>query len=217
VSDAFSGVTGYGDLEDENAELRARLAELEGAELQSEEAERELRQLQELLDVDWVGDIPSVGARVVTTPVSNYEQTIELDKGTEDGVEEGMPVVTGSGLAGQVVSASDRRATVRLVTDPDSRIAVRLRTSGDLGLVTGEGPDEPLSVDFVEPGTEVHAAELLTTSGLEGAVLPGGIPVGRVVERAQGDLEQSVDIRAVADLEHLELVRVLQWTPPPGS
>src|SRR4051812_1542347 len=139
IGDALIGVTGYGRLEDENDRLRSQLAEAKGDAVAGKEAQDEARRLAALLGVDFVGDVPTVGARVVSAPVSNFEQTIELDKGRDDGLAKGMPVVDGAGLVGRVVAVSGKRSVVRLVTDPASAVGVRLLTSGDVGVAEGNG------------------------------------------------------------------------------
>lgn len=212
VGDALEGVTGYGDLEDENAALRARIAELEGDALLSEGAERELEEAQRLLDLDVAGDIPRVAARVVSTPVSNFEQTIELDQGGDDGVAVGMPVVSGSGLVGRIVDVTGRRSTVLLVTDPASAVGVRMARSSEVAVAEGEGPQRLLSLSFVDPDADVSVLELVVTSGLNDSIFPPGIPVGRVAkaEPALGQLQRGVEVRPVADLTRLRLVSVLK-------
>jgi rod shape-determining protein MreC len=213
VGDLLAGIAGYDDLEQENAELRQRVDELEGAREGRTSERRALREALALLEVPWVGDVPAVGARVVGAPVSNLEQTVELDKGSGHGIVEGMPVVAADGLVGRVEEVSGRRSRVRLITDPGSAVGVRLVGSGDPGSAEGDGPDRDLPVLFVEPGTEVERDELVVTSGLEGAAFPADIPVGHVVEAAtrSGELSQDVRVRPAADLGRLELVRVLQW------
>lgn len=217
VGDALSGVTGYGSLEDENARLRAELEELRGQELQGQDSLAELRELRGLLELEWVGDLPTVAARVVSAPVSNYAETVELNRGTADGVEVDMPVVTGAGLVGRVVQASAQRSIVRLITDPASSVGVRLVRDGEVGIAEGEGPNRELSVGFVEMTADVRARELAVTSGLEGGsdVYPPNIPVGRVTraEKPPGQLEQDVDLEPIADLEHLRFVKVIQTRP----
>jgi rod shape-determining protein MreC len=217
VGDAFSGVTGYGSLEETNDELRARIAELEGTELRRAEAEAQLRELLRLNELEYLGDIPTVAARVVSAPVSNFEQTIELNRGTADGVDVDMPVITGAGLVGRVVQASGQRSVVRLVTDPSSSVGVRLARSGETGIAEGRGARRTLSVGFIEVGVQLRSREIAVTSGLEGGsdLYPPGIPVGRVVrsETPPGELEQQVDLEPVADLVHLRYVKVLQVRP----
>ncbi|MBA2625594.1 MAG: rod shape-determining protein MreC [Acidimicrobiia bacterium] len=215
AGDLVAALTGGDDLDEENERLRRRVDELEGERAGSASERRALREALALLEIDWVGDMASVGARVVGAPVSNFEDTVELDKGTDDGIDEGMPVVAADGLVGRVVEVSGKRSRVRLLTDPASAVGVRLVRSGDTGSAEGDESDSPLSVLFIEPGTRVRDEDLAVTSGLEGGAFPADLPVGRV-ERAEarpGELSQDVRLRASADLDHLDLVRVLLWEP----
>jgi rod shape-determining protein MreC len=217
VGDAFSGVTDYGRVKDQNDRLRARVAELEGQRLRGVDAEAERKALLALAHIAYLGDAPTVAARVVAAPVSNFEQTIELDRGTHAGVRIGMPVVTGNGLVGHVVETSGRRSIVRLVTDPSSSVGVRIDPSSETGIADGEGPRRDLAVGFVANGAGVERGDIAFTSGLEGGsdLYPAGIPVGRVTRATSqpGELEQRVALRPIADLAHLRFVKVVQ-TPP---
>lgn len=215
VGDALSGVTGYGELEEENAALRARIAEMEGSALRDEGAEAELAEARALLDLDFAREIPRVDARVIATPISNFEQTIELNQGSDDGVAVDMPVVSGTGLVGRVIHVSGTRSTVRLITDPASAVGVRLARSSEVAVAEGEGPERLLSLSFVDPSADVSVLELVVTSGLNDSIFPPGIPVGRVAvaDPAPGRLQRSVEVRPVADLATLRLVSVLQTGP----
>jgi len=215
VSSAFHGITGYDDLEDENAQLKERINDLEGLRTQDEAAVKELEEIQELLQLDtWAMDLPQVAARVVSSPVSNFEQTIELDKGSRDGIRVDLPVVTGSGLVGRVIDVSSRRSLVRLITDPESSVGVRTASSSQTGIATGEGARRRLSVGFVDVSADVKVGDLMVTSGLSGGsdIYPASIPVGRVTKaKAEpGELQQRVEVRPLADVAHLRYVKVLQ-------
>ena len=213
LGNVFSGITDYDDLEEENHRLKSRIAELRGDETREREAVAELRELLRLQDLGWVGDIPTLEARVIAAPVSNFEQTIELNRGTRDGVAVDMPVVTGAGLVGRVVDVSSRRAVVRLITDPASSVGVRIVRSSEAGIAQGEGAGRTMSVGFVDIGSDVKRGDEAVTSGLEGGsdLYPASIPVGRVVKarKVSGDLEQRVEIRPLADVGHLRFVKIL--------
>lgn len=217
VGNFFEGMIHYGDLKAENARLREQNEELRGKALQAQDADRERRALLDQQDLSFVGDIPRVRARVVTMAASNFEYTVEIDRGTSDGVAKGMPVVAGAGLVGRVVDASKSRATVLLVTDTTFSVGVRLSTSGDVGVATGHGSRAPLRVDLIDPATKVDAGEVVVTSGLQQSVFPPGIPVGKVAtaKTPPGSLQQQVTVEPVVDLQRLEFVTVLQWSPRP--
>ena len=220
VGDALQGVTGYGALEDENAELRAELEALQGDEVRADDARAELRELLRLERLPVLDDVEHVTARVVGAPVGNFEQTIELDRGTGDGIDEGMPVVTGAGLVGRVVAVSRSRSVVRLVTDPSSSVGVRILGPEELAVASGEGPGRELSVSFVEPGVDVQVGDRAVTSGVEqGSSLPAGIPVGRMTDVLDGPgrLEQEVRMEPMADLDHLRFVAVVRWPQAPAE
>ena len=215
VGDAVSGVTGHGAVADENARLRARIEELEGDRLRSEDAEAELEALLEASGLARFTSLPTVAARVVG-PVSNLELTVQLDRGSADGVREDQPVVTGAGLVGRVVEVSRTRSAVRLVTDPASAVGARVSRTGDLGVVEGTGRDRPLMLGLLEPGPTVAGGDLLVTSGGPDSPFPGGIPLGRVTTAVQppGALEPEADVEPAADLAHLRFVRVLLTERP---
>lgn len=215
VGNFFEGTVHYGDLKAENARLREQNEELRGKALEAQDAVRGRQALLDQLDLDFVGDIPRVRARVVSTAASNFELTVEIDRGTGAGVAKGMPVVAGAGLVGRVVDTSRTRATILLLTDTTFSVGVRLSASGDVGVATGKGSRSPLRVDLIDPATKVDKDEVVVTSGLQQSVFPPGIPVGTVesAHTPPGGLQQEVVIRPVVDLRRLEFVTVLQWSP----
>jgi rod shape-determining protein MreC len=215
VANVVDGIVHYGDLEEENARLRDELARARARAAAAANYEREIKELSELYGLSFVGDVPSVAARVVNASPSNFELTVVLDKGTADGVAAGMPVVGGGGLVGRVVGASRHRATVLLLTDTDMRVGVRLGRSGDVGVARGRGQGERLVVDFIDAAAEVARGEVAVTSGLQQSVFPPGIPVGRVVRSfvAAGGSQRTVLLDPVVDFRRLTFVRVLQWSP----
>jgi rod shape-determining protein MreC len=215
-ADAWNGVFGYNELQDENEALRARIEELEGQRAQSEDALRQLEELDELNDLQRWTSIPSVVSRVTGGSLSNFQHTVEIDKGTDDGLAEGMPVVTGSGLVGRLVQVSSNRSVVQLVTDPDWSFGVRLARSGEVGVAHGTGEGRPLVIDQgVERQIDVNVRETVTTSGFGDSIFPPDIPVGRVGELGvdPDQLSQVITVDLLADLDDLSYVSVLVWQP----
>ena len=215
VGDFFSGVFSYGDLKAENRRLRAQLDQMRSKDVLAEETDRELRQVKANEHLEFAAQIPAVAAQVVTTSPSNFQLAVEIDAGSAKGVAVGMPVVTGAGLVGKVIRVSSRRATVLLLTDRDFNVGVRLTSSQDTGAAKGNGPGKPLTIDLLYNSTVIKSNEVVVTSGLQGAVFPGAIPVGRVrtAKAVPSSLQQDVTMEPVVDLQRLSYVKVLKWTP----
>jgi rod shape-determining protein MreC len=159
--------------------------------------------------------LPTVTAQTIDENSSNFTATITLDKGRADGVDIGYPVVGSGGLVGLVIQSFHHTCIVQLITDGQSKVGV---TFGDqlTGIVDGQGPGNDLTLDLVPPHTALTKGEPLTTSGLQAAEFPPGIPVGTVesFHTAAGASQESVTVDAAADLSQLAYVDVVQWEPP---
>ena len=214
IGDAFAGIFNYSDVVAQNHVLSTELTALHQQEVANEYEQRQLRDLTALKHLPFVGSIPQVTAQTTAQNLSNFVATIEIDKGTNAGVIDGMPVVGGGGLVGIVTSATSGGATVTLVTDASSSVAVSFGAGYD-AVVHGQGPNKSLAANFVAPGTPVHVGEHLFTNGLQGGLFPGGIPVGTIVGSAahRGATQQSISVVPIANLDNLSYVNVVLWEP----
>jgi rod shape-determining protein MreC len=214
VRNAWHGVTDYEDLQRENDRLQSQLAEAESSSIEESDAEQQLADLSDSLDLPFAGDVPKVTARVVAGPRSNFSHAIGIDKGSDDGLAVGMPVATGGGLVGRIDQVTSNSARVQIVTDPDFRVGVRLATTGALGTASGQGRDESLTVDSsISPTTAVDTGTGVVTSGVDRSAFPPGIPVGTVsgTRQGPGGLSLELDVDPLVDVDQLSYVTVLQW------
>ena len=200
------------ELEIENAELQTRLQET--SELVAENAEYEA-----LLDIAADQDFGVLGASVVADSVSGLEWIVTIDKGSDDGVTEDMAVVGPSGLVGRVVRTFDTAAQVMLIIDPQSKVAARLSSSRETGLIEGQG-EELLRFSLVDPEAEIIPGEIVETSGYrfgEGytGLYPSGIPIGVVdaVEPAEDGVTVSVLVRPNMRFSQLDKVGLVTGVP----
>jgi rod shape-determining protein MreC len=217
VGDAWDGAVGYDDLESENEALRDRIEELEGEIALRDDAKEQLEELLAANDLQYVEDIESTLARVISSPEADFAHEIELDKGSDDGLRAGLTVVNQAGLVGRIKSVTANRSVVQLITDPGLDVGVRLSEHDDAGVARGQGRDQDLLVyTGIDIGLEIEEGELVTTSGHGGALFPGDIPVGRVsqVITSAGDLKQDLQVEPLASLDSLTWVNVLLWEPP---
>jgi rod shape-determining protein MreC len=213
VGDFIYGALNYQALERQNERLRQQVANAQTGEVQAQAEQEQAQQVLSQEGLSFVAGIPSEAAEVVDLGSSNFEQSVELNRGSAEGLVLGQPVVASGGLIGDITSVSAHLATVTLLDDPSFTVGVRVVRTNVVGAAEGRGQGNQLQVLDVNIGEEVKRGDSLVTSGLD--MFPAGIPVGRVtaVSSPVGALQQSISIVPFADLVNLQFVRVLLWSP----
>jgi rod shape-determining protein MreC len=221
ISGFFTDLADLPRLSDRNDDLEQRLQDLQTAAQLNQELRREIETLQGLLDLTPSLDRP-VAARVIArSGVSNFEWTITIDHGSDEGVEVNAPVVVGdenaARLVGRVVMVTPNSATVQLLIDRDFEVPGILSTSRESGMVEGRGQDD-LRMELISPDTEVSDTEpeAVFTLGyrIEGqpGLYPPGLLIG-TVSRAFTDadaVETVVTVRPAVDFSTLQYVLVVR-------
>jgi rod shape-determining protein MreC len=217
ISNTFEAIGSRNELKDDNEDLRRRLNEAQSKLAAAEDALRERREVLAMEGLEEITSIKTVKARVSATAMDNFDVTIEIDRGSQHGVVEGMPVADGYGLVGQVTIVTKRSSRVRLFTDPASQIGVRHATSGVVGIIRGEGRGKAMQVSRIDPRATIKPGDVMVTSGLTNSRFPAGLQVGTVLSAKleQGKLEQTVVMKPFIELDRLTFVSVLLWTAPP--
>lgn len=211
----FAGAVDYGSVEQENQKLQEKITALEHERTAAASASAMYRALQRLLATDRlpsVSALPKVPAEVIAQNTSDFAATVTVDKGRDEGVSLGDPVIGPGGLVGEVVTVTHTTATVRLLTDGKSKIGVSFGHQQEATL-DGTGQGRALQIEYVPTTSPVSKGELISTSGLQGAAFPPGIPVARVVSVRDivGAADKQVTARPLADLADLTYVEVVQW------
>ena len=189
ANEAWHGAVHFDDVAEENNRLRRRVAELEGTVAGRAEVEADLQALLAATDIDYLGDVERVTARVISDRHTDLERIVEIDKGSRSGIAAGMPVVTGTGLVGRTEIVTGDRSMIRLITDVGMAVGVRSRHG--LGLATGDRAAElrlevtPELAEAIRLGAVVDG-ERFVTSGVDRSVYPAGIPVGTLLVPTSG-------------------------------
>ena len=221
VVDFADGVANLAGLRNENERLRTRIEELEREVVRVGHLEERIDQLNVLLGLRLEDNLHELAvAAEVTGRGGTLDPTILVDRGTDDGVHPGQPVLDGTGaLVGVVSEASEQTATIIPITSRRAPgVTVRL-SDGRRGIVEGEGA-ESLSLTILNARFPVRKGELLTTYGPYGESVsyPKGLDVGLAAESASprsGVLR--VDVDPIGDIEGVEFVAVIPWPPAPDQ
>ena len=199
------------ELEEINASLRGELFRLNEVERENEQMRRLLAFGETRPGLQLRG--AQIVSRVIGRESTNFLEYIEVDLGAEDGIEVGMPVLTEQGLVGRISEVNDVTAKVLLISDPSSNVSAILQSSRLNGVLQGL-PGGDLLMDFIQQGPVFSVGEVVLTSGLisdVGFSFPRGIPIGRVIERRQRDIDifQQAVVRPIIDFNQLELVAIV--------
>ena len=210
VQNYFNAPQDLGRLRQRNQELEAENARLESQIIELEQQLSETRILSALVDFARVHPQNRyVAASVIGRDPSPFVKYVIINRGSDDSLRRGMPVVTSQGLVGRIAAVTAGAGRVELIINPASSINVRLEPSGTqavlLGSVTGE-----LTLDMIPQSASVQVGDLVLTSGL-GGNYPGNILIGQItsIRRLETDLFQTASVQPVVDFSRLEILLVI--------
>ena len=209
-SDFFGSPRDMATLREENITLRNEVAQLQSEIISLQENLAQADILYTLLDFARNNpDHEYEAATVIGREISPYLQYIIIDKGSNDGIRYGMPVVTQQGLVGRIDAVISDAARVQLITDAGSAVNIRLKTANVEGQVNGSITGE-ISLDMVPIDAKVDIGEVILTSGL-GGTYPPNIFVGQVVsmQSRQNALFQTGSVQPIVDFSTLGAVLVI--------
>jgi rod shape-determining protein MreC len=173
IERVWNGITGYDDLERENIALQERVDRLIGTQAAAEAAVIEGKELQALYSLPSLSGIDTEVARVVGAAANNFDQVIEIDKGSSSGIEVGMAVVNQAGLVGKVTSVTRSTARVMLATDSRYTVAVKVTSAAaaDEAVPTNTSPSGLSPSEVAAAGTTTTTTTTLPR--VPGAIVPG--------------------------------------------
>jgi len=197
-------------LRQENADLEAEVSRLQAQVIELQQQLTETSILSAL--VDFARANPEnryQAAAVIGYDTSPFLRYVLINRGSDDGLRRGMPVVTQQGLVGRIEAVTAGAARVQLITDPASTVNVSLEPSQSPAVLRGQITGD-LLLDMIPQETNVQTGDLVLTSGLGGGY-PPNILIGQVSgvrSRAQ-DLFQRATIQSVVDFSQLDIVLVI--------
>jgi rod shape-determining protein MreC len=197
-------------LQTRNAELEKENSQLKGQIIELQQQVDETRILSALVDFARVHpENRFEGATVIGRDPSPFLKYIIINRGSDQGLRRGMPVVTDQGLVGRVAAVTAGAARVQLITDPESSVNVRLQPSGASGMLNGSLTGK-LTLDMIPQSANVQIGDLVLTSGL-GGNFPANQVVGQVtnITGRETDLFKTASVDPVVKFDQLEIVLLI--------
>lgn len=218
-SDTFHAKSQVDKLRKQVNTLQAQLGRYQSAYIQNQ-------QLSRLVGLDnriGAQGYAPVAAHVISKDPTVWYSTVEVDKGTDDGVHVDDPVIGDGGLVGKVSMAGSTFAIVTLITDHSMAVAAQVQDSaGDAGvLVPAVGNPDELLVQYLPRTAQIQVGQQVVTTGFKYGALqdlyPAGIPIGTVSNASQSQILSNgeVQVNPSVDLRHLDAVQIL--TSPHGG
>lgn len=202
---------------EEYQNLKQQLEETKHLTVKNEELEKQLRELQALLEINNIlSDYTYTNATVIHRDLEYWQDTITIDKGEQDGITIDMPVVVKEGLIGKVVQTTTFTSTIRLLTanNVSDRISVKINNQDDYAygiLSKYNAKKNTYTIEGIAQNIEVEEDSLVTTTGM-GDLFPSGIVIGKVVGITTDnfDLAKVLEVKTDVDFDNITYVTVLK-------
>ncbi len=197
------------DVRCENIALRKSVKRLNERIVAGNEALLANARMKALLDLKATLPLQSLAVSVIGEDSSAWFKTLVVDRGSADGLAEGMPVVAAGGVVGRLVKVAPQSSRVLLLTDHASAIAALVQRSRARGVVRGAGGGR-CSLEFTVRDEDVKVGDTVISSGV-GGVFPKGLPIGEVtmVKKGEYGVFQTIEVRPTVNLGKLEEMLVL--------
>ncbi|MEN0677512.1 rod shape-determining protein MreC [Plesiomonas shigelloides] len=207
----------------ENRALRQELLTKNSELLMLEQLKHENDRLRELLGSPLRSDERKMVAQVLTADTDPYTHQVVIDKGSDQGVYIGQPVISDKGVVGQVISVGKVSSRVLLISDATHAIPVQVLRNDIRVIASGTGRRDELQLEHIPSSTDIRPGDMLVTSGLGGR-FPEGYPVG-IIKSFDVDSQNAFAVVSVTPTAQLERLRylLLLWpnksetTPPPTA
>lgn len=202
---------------EENKILKSNVDKIESLEAENNELKQEMNDMKTELNIEHVlSDYDYLNATVVNRNASTWYNNLTIDKGSHNGIKEGMVVINSTGVIGKTTNVSTFSSDVKLITttDTNNKISVTIQSNGKklTGLINGyDYKTKNLEIEGISNTDTVSVGDQVYTSGL-GGVFPSGILIGKVksITTDVYDLSKIINVEPSANFEDINYVTVLK-------
>lgn len=190
------------DLKAENESLKTELLIHQRKLQQMAALAAENVRLRQLLNATDMLQDKVLIAELISVSPNPLSHLVVINRGSNEGVYEGQPVLDAFGLMGQVIEVDEDTSRVMLISDPTHAIPIQVNRNGVRAIAEGTGDLNQLNLRHVSINADIREGDLLVSSGL-GERFPIGYPVAEVVQviRNSGQAFARVIARPMARLD----------------
>lgn len=214
LADKSDTIKEYAKLQDENKELKQKLADIQSQNSILIQQQSELEKLRELYQLDDIySDYPKVAARVISMQPDNWFSEFTIDKGSEDGIEVDMNVLADAGLVGRVTYVGKNYSKVTTIINDSSNVSAKSASTSDNCIVSGDLElmnEGYIRVSGISKDAGIKDGDMLLTSYISDKYLPG-ILIGYITNITDdgNKLTKSGYLMPVVDFSQIEEVLVI--------
>ena len=212
VKNFLSDVTHLGRTRNQIEKLEAENAKLRSELINRKNADAQLEQLKDILDLAGTAGYKIVNAKVISQGSSqSFSQTVTIDIGSNAGIKKNMTVLSQYGIAGVVKDVYPNSALIQLASDPSFRIGARIAGTQQIGILTGRGT-QSASLQLLDNSTNVKEGDILLSRGsIANRPFVPGVPLGYVtsVDNSAGAIAQTATIRYYTNFSSLGVVAIV--------
>ena len=217
INDFIDSVNDLSNTYQENQSLKQKIDTIHELEVQLSELKRDNQKMKETLKLqDTLNDYTLVNATVIARNPDTWRDVITINKGSNDGIQPQMSVMSDNGLVGKVMDVNPTSARVALLSNADNtlvRVAAMIQNEKEpiYGTITGyDDKTNMLVMSQIQATQDIKVGDKVVTSGL-GGISPNSLYIGTVEEVAMDrfGLYKEVKIRPAADTNDVRYVTVV--------
>lgn len=191
----------------ENRALKEQLEQLQLEQVRLQQDANQAHRLQTLLGFKEQFIAKTLAAQVIGSSGSEQSRAVYIDKGSRDGIQQDMAVISATGVVGKVINVYESTAQVLLINDQQSGIGAILEQSRLQGVLEGKASGA-LVIDKIMADEDVKLGDKVVTSGGD-LIFPKGLVIGTVSKVSKGAEFLEVSVKPAAGLNRLEEVLVI--------
>ena len=204
--------TDINNLQSENEELKQKNTELEQAVRELEILKSENATLKEYVGLkEKYGEYETVPAYIINKDITNYNNVMIINAGSNEGIEVNMTVISDKGLVGHVISVSEDTAKVQTILDTANTVSATMSSSREIVIARGNLGENNLKATYIPTDANIVEGDSVETSGM-GGIYPKGIHIGTVdkVYATNNITDRYATITPAVDFSTVETVLVIK-------